>query len=128
MEKFKMKNVIKFPYLDLVHNDSFFHVLRYMYTGQLVLYYQDVDRIFDLMSIAKTLQLENMSEEMSQMLTKSLTLENVALIYEKASIYDQTELKLRCETLIDQNVELLVKKLGEIVRPVLERNNRQRKL
>ena len=107
IQKSQSKDVIKLPYLDLAHNDSFFHFLKYMYTGKLQLINQEIDRVFDMMLIAKTLELTSMSEDISLLLINSLTIENVALVYEEASRYDQTQLMLFCENFIDKNAEIL---------------------
>ena len=79
-----------------------------MYTGQLILKNQQVDRMFDLMSIAKTLELSNMMEDIYILLKNSLNRENVVLIYENVFHYGQTNLKESCEHLIDQHAEYLV--------------------
>ena len=90
--------------LKLAHNDSFFHVLQYIYTGQLVLKNQGIERMFDFMSIAKTLELTSMMGEISLLLKNSLSRENVVLIYEKACQYGQKNLKESCEQLIDASM------------------------
>ena len=93
--------------LNLAQNDSFIHVLKYIYTGKLKLKNQEIDRIFDFMSISKTFQLTSLLEEVSLLLNKSLTLENVALIKKKAIQHEQKELRLACEHFIKENSEKL---------------------
>ena len=66
--------------MDLVYNDSFIQVLRYIYTGKLIMEKEGIDRFIDLYLISKTLELTNLLEEVSILLKKALTLENVALI------------------------------------------------
>ena len=116
--------------MNLEHNDSFVYVLKYMYTSQLIVKNANVDRIFDLMFIAKELQLQSLSEGISKMLIDNLTIENVASVYEKANLYDQNELKKACETFIDDNAECLDslvqlsnRSLGEILRRASFRRN-----
>ena len=94
--------------MELAYDDSFFHVLNYIYTGKLILKKQELYRIFDFMSIARTIHLTGMLEDMSLLLKKGLTLENVVLIYEKASEYDQVQLRISCEQFIDKNADVLV--------------------
>ena len=79
-----------------------------MYTGQLFLKNQQVDRMFDLMSIGKTLELTNMTRDIAELLKEGLDLKNVFDIYEKAVQYDQIKLKISCEYFIDHNAEYLV--------------------
>ena len=64
--------------------------------------------MFDFMSIAKTLELTNLMEDISILLKNSLNRENVVLIYENAFHYGQQYLKESCEHLIDQHAEYLV--------------------
>ena len=103
----KKKDLINLSYMKLTHNDSFFRVLKYIYTGKLILDNQEIDRIFDFFSIAKSLELQSLSEEMSVLLINSITLDNVASIYEKAYKSNESKLKTFCENLIDQNAEIL---------------------
>ena len=65
--------------MDLAYNDSFIGVVKYIYTGKLIMEKEGIDRIFDVIFyfISKTLELTNLLEEVSLLLTKSLTLENV---------------------------------------------------
>ena len=104
------KEVIWLPNMELTYNDSFFYVLKYIYTGTLILKNQEMYRIFDLMLIAKTLELNDLREEMSLLLENSINLENVALIYEKSNSLNQRRLKMVCEQFIDQNAEILIAK------------------
>ena len=125
----KTKDVIKLPYLELVHNDSFFHVLKYIYTGKLVLTNQTIDRIIDFMSISKLLELENLSEEISRLLIKELKLENVVLIYEEANRNERIQLKESCERFIDRNAVFLsdqgslAKLSSECFKKIISRNS-----
>ena len=64
--------------------------------------------MFDFMSIAKTLELSSLMEEICLLLKNSLNRENVVLIFEKAFQYGQKMLKESCERLIDQHAEYLV--------------------
>ena len=59
------------------------------------------------MSIAKTLELTTFMEGISHSLKVGLNLENVVSIYEKATRYDQRQLKEACEHFIDKNAEIL---------------------
>ena len=104
----KENDEIKLTQLKLAHNDSFLNVLEYMYTGKLVLNNQEIDRMFDFMSIAKTLELTILMTEISVLLQEDIDLENVVLIYEQAMHFDQKQLKESCEHLIDKNAEFLV--------------------
>ena len=108
IQKSQTKELIELQNLELVHNDSFYHVLKYIYTGKLILNSQNIDRIFDLMTIAKTLELASFSEEISLLLIQALNIENIARIYEKANIYDQRNLKSYCESFIDHNADILL--------------------
>ena len=125
----KTKDVIKLPYLELVHNDSFFHVLKYIYTGKLVLTNQTIDRIIDFMSISKLLELENLSEEISRLLIKELKLENVVLINEEANRNERIQLKESCERFIDRNAVFLsdqgslAKLSSECFKKIISRNS-----
>ena len=115
--------------MELAKNYSFFHVLKYMYTGQLILKNQKLDRMFDFMSIAKTLELTNLSDEISMLLQEGITIENVVLIYEKANSNDQKQLKKSCETFIDKNADVLVSKKSliklssECMKEILDRDS-----
>ena len=100
-----------------------------MYTGKVILNNQRLDRIFDLMSIAKALELSSMSEELSLLLSKNLNVENVALIYERACLLDRIQLMSFCEHFIDQNVgnllaqKSLVKMPGECLQRLIARDS-----
>ena len=115
--------------MDLEHNDSFLYVLKYMYTSQLIMKNAKLDRIFDFMLIAKELQLQRLSEGISRLLIINLTIENVALIYDKANEYDQIRLKETCERFIDRNAETLVARkclaqmLSESLEEIISRNS-----
>ena len=61
----KKKDEIRLPNLQLNHNDSFLHVLKYIYTGKLTLKNQGVDRIYNLISISKTLNLISLIEKLT---------------------------------------------------------------
>ena len=100
MQRSKKKDEIRLPDLELAYSDSFFHVLKYIYTGKLQLKNQELYRIFDFMSISETLRLTSMFEESLILLKKGLKPENVALIYEKAVKYDQIKLKISCEKFV----------------------------
>ena len=77
-----------------------------MYTGKLIMNNQEIDRICDFMSISKTLKLSRMLEEISQLLKKSLTLDNAFLIYEIAKLHDQTQVEITCEKCIHENADM----------------------
>ena len=79
-----------------------------MYTSKLVLVDQEIDRMFDFILIAKTLELDKLLKDISLLVKEGIHLENVVSIYEIAIRYDQTELKESCEHLIDKNAEYLV--------------------
>ena len=83
-------------------------MLQYIYTGKLVLKDSELDRMFDFMSIAKTLELTNLMEDISILLKNCLNRENVVLIYENGFRCGQKNLKESCEHLIDQHAEYLV--------------------
>ena len=115
--------------MEIAYNDSFFHVLKYIYTGKLVLNNQEIDRIIDLMSISKTLNLTSLMNDVSLLLMEGITLENVVLIYEKAIKYDQIHVQLSCENFIDKNAEKLVAQKGlltmcdECLRRIISRDS-----
>ena len=64
----KKKDEIRLPNLQLNHNDSFLHVLKYIYTGKLTLKNPGEDRIDDLMYISQTLNLISLIEEFTRLL------------------------------------------------------------
>ena len=90
---------------------------------------QETERIIDFMSIAKQFNLSGLREDISQLLMKNLTLENVALVYEGANINNQKQLKESCESFIDQNAKdiflnnSLIKMSGEYLKYILGRNS-----
>ena len=67
-----------------------------------------MEQICDFMLIAKVLQLQSLSEGISQLLIENLTIENVVPIYEIANEYGRTRLKKVCESFIDKHAEILV--------------------
>ena len=83
--------------MDLAYNDSFIGVVKYIYTGKLIMEKEGIYRIFDVLFISKTLELTNLLEEVSLLLTKSLTLENVALIKEKAIKHNIMQISAECD-------------------------------
>ena len=108
IQQSKEPNAIQLDQLKLAHNESFFHVLQYMYTEKLVLNNQEISRMFDFMLSAKTLELSNLMEGISLWLKNSLNRDNVVLVYENAFQYGQNDPKESCEHLIDQHAEFMV--------------------
>ena len=115
--------------MKLAYNDSFAHVLKYFYSGKLILNNEAIDRVFDFMSISKKFNLTTVMEEMSLLLEKALTLENVVIVYEKAHLYDQKQLMLFCEHFIDEHATILLaqkmlfKLSSECFKRILSRNS-----
>ena len=91
----------------MAHYDSFIYVLKYIYTGKLILEKEGIDRIFDLIVISKTLELTNFLETMYLLLKEALKKENIGKIKEKAIKYDQIQDRLACDNFINEKTEKL---------------------
>ncbi|ELU08603.1 hypothetical protein CAPTEDRAFT_220698 [Capitella teleta] len=82
---------------------SFQHLLKYIYTGRMLLTSLQEESLLDVLGLADRFGFVELKNSISQYLEAMLSIRNVCLIYDMASVYSLSSLLQTCFEFMDQN-------------------------